>query len=379
MALAHARDYDEQRNAAMTLQKSLLPVTPTQASAGVQIAARYQAGGAGAEVGGDWYDVVPLGDGGLGVVVGDVQGHDLSAAALMGQVRAVVHSHAHLGLPPGRIAEEANAFVLSLGTDRLVTMTYLQLYPRERLGVMARAGHIPAIVVTPDGSSRVLRGRGGLPLGVQLEAPWLEETHHLEPGALLALFTDGLVESVRQDFEEGIDALGAVLEEHYEEPLENLADRALAEMPGGQESHDDVALLLVRLPLSPPQAGRRVMRRLPAASSSAPIARLFLSDVLGHWGASEDLITTAALLATELVSNAARESDSSIELRAAVVGDRLRVVVADDSHRLPQATTAGPEGTSGRGLQLVETLSVAWGVEPEASGKAVWFELEMGR
>jgi serine phosphatase RsbU (regulator of sigma subunit) len=377
IAVAHARDYDEQRSAAMTLQRSLLPVTPPQGDAGLEIAVRYKAGGSGSEVGGDWYDVVALGDGGLGVVVGDVEGHDLRAAALMGQVRAVVHSHAHLGLPPGRIAQEANAFVLSLGTDQLVTMTYLQLYPRERLAVMARAGHMPAIVVSVEGTAQVLRGRGGLPLGVQPEAPWLEETRQLPPGAVLALFTDGLVETVRQDFDDGVAALAALLAEHCAEPLEELADRALAETPAGRDSHDDIALLLVRLPGTLEETGLRLARRLPAASSSAPVARMFISDVLAHWGASQDVIDTAALLATELVSNAARESDSSIELRADVRGPRLRIAVSDDSHRLPQTSAMDPDGTSGRGLQLVQALSLDWGVEPEASGKAVWFELAM--
>lgn len=375
IALDHARDYDQQRSAALTLQRSLLPVSSDHVGEGVQIAVRYAAGGAGAEVGGDWYDTVDLGHGCIAVVVGDVEGHDLRAAALMGQIRAVVHSHAHLGLPPGRITEEANEFLLGQHTDQLVTMTYVQMYPDEGLMVMVRAGHMPAVIVGPDGRWRVSRGRGGMALGVQAGVHWLEETLQLEPGALVAVFTDGLVETLRQDFEEGVYALAGLLAEHVDDDLEQLADMVLHSMPGSSDSHDDIALVLVRLDGHPRHSGHRVVRRLPAAPSSAPVARLFLTDVLGHWGARKESVATAALLVTELVSNATRESDTSIELRLELGDGKLRVAVADDSDRMPYLGMTGPDSPSGRGLQLVQAMSDSWGVETQALGKSVWFEL----
>ncbi len=374
IALAHAHDYDEQRQSALALQRSLLPPVPTS-TANVQLAARYQTGGAGAEVGGDWYDTIVLQGGSLGVVVGDVEGHDLNAAGLMGQVRAVVHSHAHLGLPPGRIAEEANAFVLSTSNEQLVTMTYMQLYPQERLLVWVRAGHMPAIVVAPGGDVSLMHGRGGLPLGVDAGAGWSEETVHLPPGALLAIFTDGLVETAEQSFDDGVAALAELLGAHYAEDVEVLADRALATLHEEAGHRDDVALVLVRLPSAEAPAVRSVSRRLPAAASSAPIARLFLRDLLSQWRLPEGMVDTAALLATELVSNATRHSDTGVELRVNMADDRLRVAVFDESHRMPHTVAGDAEATAGRGLQLVEKLASSWGVETEAGGKAVWFEL----
>jgi serine phosphatase RsbU (regulator of sigma subunit)/anti-sigma regulatory factor (Ser/Thr protein kinase) len=374
IALAHAHDYGEQRQSALALQRSLLPPVPTS-TAHVQLAARYQSGGAGAEVGGDWYDTIPLQGGSLGVVVGDVEGHDLNAAGLMGQVRAVVHSHAHLGLPPGRIAEEANAFVLSTSSEQLVTMTYMQLYPQERLLVWVRAGHMPAIAVAPGGDVTLMHGRGGLPLGVEATASWGEDTMHLPSGTLLAVFTDGLVETTEQSFDEGVAALAALLAAHRTEDVEVLADLALATLREEAGHRDDVALVLVRLPAAEAPAVRSISRRLPAAASSAPIARLFLRDLLTQWQLPEATVDTAALLATELVSNATRHSDTGVELRVKMAADRLRVAVFDESHRMPHTVSGDAEATGGRGLQLVERLASSWGVQTEDGGKAVWFEL----
>lgn len=137
-----------------------------------------------------------------------------------------------------------------------------------------------------------------------------------------------------------------------------------------------MALVLLRLPSNDEPGPRSVTRRLPAASSSAPVARLFLRDLLAQWELASDTVQTAALLATELVSNATRHCDSTMELRVSLSGPRLRVAVFDDSHRLPHNTRPGADGTSGRGLQLVDMLSASWGVETEDWGKAVWFELD---
>ncbi len=376
VALAHASDYNEQRQAALTLQRSLLP-PPAVPPGPVQMAPRYEAGGAGTAVGGDWYDTVPLEAGSFAVAVGDVEGHDLEAAALMGQVRAVVHAHARLGLPPGRIAEEANRFVLETGTEQLVTMSYMQIYPREHLMTWVRAGHMPAVVVGPDRRARAICGRGGLPLGVRSGEHWEEETLHLPPGALLAVFTDGLVETAEQAFDEGVAGLAELLSAHAEDDVDLLADLVLSRLPGKGERHDDVALVLLRLPDGGPESpGHVVARRLPAAASSAPVARLFLRDLLVQWELDGTTVETAALLVTELVSNASRHGDGTVELQVSLHDGRLRVAVADDSHRLPyNAAARAEDGTSGWGLQLVEALSYAWGVQTEDHGKAVWFEL----
>ena len=149
----------------------------------------------------------------------------------------------------------------------------------------------------------------------------------------------------------------------------------LAQLATEGRPRDDVALVLLQLPAEPAVGPLLVCRQLPAATSSSPLSRQFLRDVLGHWGVAEDTVETAALLTTELVSNATRNSDEGIELRLEVHPDRLRVSVFDSSHRLPQVCQAGAEDTSGRGLRLVEVLSDRWGVEPHDLGKTVWFEM----
>lgn len=373
IGLAHARDYAEQRQAALTLQRSLLPPPPRPG--GLQLAVRYRAGGSGVEVGGDWYDTVELGHGVVGLAVGDVEGHDVTAAALMGQVRAIVHSHARAGLPPARIAREANLFVTDSLSERLVTFTYLQVHPDDGLVVWIRAGHLPALAVLPDGRSRLLAGRGGLPLGVEADGRWEEETLVLPPGSLLAICTDGLVESPDRGLEQGLAQLADLLASRPGGTIDELADAALEEL-AGRDVHDDVALVMMRLPSSEARE-RRISRRLPSIPSSAPVARRFLLDVLGSWSLPAETVDTAGLLLTELVSNAVRHSDESIDLRLAIDEHRLRVGVFDESHRLPLPAPVGVESTSGRGLQLIDAMSSGWGVEMEDAGKVVWFEMEI--
>jgi anti-sigma regulatory factor (Ser/Thr protein kinase) len=293
----------------------------------------------------------------------------------MGQVRAVVHSHAAAGQPPTRVAAEANALVGDAGTERLVTMAYLQIHPENRLVSWLRAGHPPMVVVLPDGRAQVLLGRGGLPLGVDPAAQWQEETLLLPAGSLLAICTDGLVESRTRAADEGMDQLADVLSARRLDDLELIADAVLSELTREHGQRDDIALIVLRLTGADDHGATRIVRRLPARSFSAPIARRFVVDVLSAWGLGDDLTETAQLLTTELVSNAARNADSTLELRVAHERGVVRIGVYDDSHRLPHSGAAQLDDTSGRGLQLVEMLSSSWGVEPQERGKVVWFEL----
>ncbi|MGH8888627.1 MAG: ATP-binding SpoIIE family protein phosphatase [Acidothermaceae bacterium] len=377
IALTHAGDYSEQRRAALTLQRSLLPAEPQRSMLGVDLAVRYRAADAGTEVGGDWYDTLLVGSNAMAVVVGDVEGHDLEAAALMGQVRAIVHSHARSGLPPARVAAAANSFVAQAAGDRLVTMSYLQVHPDSRLVTWVRAGHLPTVVVAPGRAPRLLDGRGGLPLGVEELAEWQEETVHLPPHALLAICSDGLVESASRTPDTGLDRVAALLSERLDDDVDVLADALLADLTDGQPRRDDVALVLLRMPGGNVDDRPNIVRRLPALPSSAPIARWFLTDILAAWSVPSDVTETAALLVTELVSNASRQSDAFLDVRLSCTPTVLTVGVYDESHRLPHYSDPGTDDTSGRGLQLVELLSSRWGIETEERGKVVWFSLDM--
>lgn len=377
IALAHAGDYSEQRHAALTLQRRLLPSEPRHSTIGLDIAVRYRAGDAGTEVGGDWYDSLPVSETAVAVVVGDVEGHDLEAAGLMGQVRAIVHSHAAAGLPPARVTSAANSFIMQSGTERLVTMSYLQVQASSRLLTWVRAGHLPTVVVAPNHAPRVLDGRGGLPLGVDEFTEWQEETVLLPPNALLAVCSDGLVESAHRTPDTGLERVAALLNERLSDDVEVLADALLADLTDGQPRRDDVALVLFRMPGGDADRSHEITRRLPAVPSSAPIARWFLTDILTAWRLPADITETAALLITELVSNASRQSDAFLDVRISCTPKALRVGVYDESHRLPHTSEPGLDETSGRGLQLVELLSSKWGVDAEDRGKIVWFSLDL--
>jgi anti-sigma regulatory factor (Ser/Thr protein kinase) len=362
---------------ATTLQAALLPqrlATPD----GIATAARYRAAGAYADIGGDWYDTVPLPSGGVALVIGDVEGHDLVAASLMGLVRAAVRSYALEGHAPSVVLERVNRFLATTGTERLVTMAYVEVYPDDRLLTVALAGHPAPLLLPDDGKGAALLDlEPGLVLGVASDGRWEERTLLLPPRTALLLYTDGLLEW-RRGSGESMEALLEVAGRSAGSDVERLADALLAEAP----RDDDVALLVTRLSAEQRAA---VERRLPVQPMSLPIARGWLSDVVGVWGragqlpagpSSDDLLDTAQLLLTELLSNALRHSETPILVAAALRDGRLRVDVTDSGHRMPKMREAGPGETAGRGLRLVDSLSAAWGVTPLEHGKRVWFEVD---
>jgi hypothetical protein len=406
LALGNARDYDEQRRAALTFQRRLLPSGLPQMP-GASLAVRYEAGNSGAQVGGDWYDAIPLPGGALGVVLGDVEGHDLDAAALMGQVRSVVRAYAQEGHPPALVAERTNTFLCGLGGERLVTLIYAQLLPAEGIIVAVRAGHVPGLLQVPGEQPALFEAHPGLPLGVDTAATWRETTRQLPSSSLLALFTDGLVETPGLPLDEGLGRLRDTLAASPAADLELLADRIMAGALYEPDLRDDIALLLVRLapdavdvrgaedvrvetvpPAGPgePAVTRTVTRQLPATAGSARIARHFVTDLLPQWGLPGDVAETAALLVSEVVTNATQQTDRPVELRVATRmpgsaagggAGQVRVAVFDDSHRLPQLREVDLDDTSGRGLHLVDLLAARWGVDTEERGKSVWFELDV--
>jgi anti-sigma regulatory factor (Ser/Thr protein kinase) len=362
---------------ATTLQAALLPqrlATPS----GITTAARYRAAGAYADIGGDWFDTVPLPTGGVALVIGDVEGHDLVAASLMGLVRAAVRSYALEGHAPSVVLDRVDGFLATTGTERLVTMAYVELYPDDRLLTVALAGH-PAPLLLPDdgGQPTLLDLDPGVVLGVRSGGQWVERTLLLPPGTALLLYTDGLLQWRRGDGDP-LEAVVGAARRSAGTDVEALADALLAEAP----CDDDVALLVTRVASEQRAA---VERRLPVQPMSLPIARGWLSDVVGVWGragqlpvgpSSDDLLDTAQLLLTELLSNALRHSETPILVAAALVDGRLRVDVTDSGHRMPKLRRAGPGETAGRGLQLVDSLSSSWGVTPLEHGKRVWFEVD---
>ncbi|MFJ3305217.1 PP2C family protein-serine/threonine phosphatase [Streptomyces sp. NPDC086549] len=242
-ALHNARIHSDEATTSAVLQRSLLP-TPPPRLPGVEIAYRYHPGSRTTQVGGDWLDVIPLPGHRVGLVIGDVAGHGLHAAVVMGQLRTAVRTLATLDLPPGRLLAQLDAFAQRLGHPHLATCLYCVYDPTTGRSALASAGHLPPVLVAPDGSNELLTVPVGAPIGV---GSTTFDTLELltDPGSLLVLCTDGLVETRGQDIEEALRALGRRLTAQRT-PLEDACE-ALLRLRHPDGHHDDITLLMARL------------------------------------------------------------------------------------------------------------------------------------
>ncbi|MCX4878443.1 MULTISPECIES: SpoIIE family protein phosphatase [unclassified Streptomyces] len=243
-ALERALLYDAKHQLAHGLQAALLPHSlPTLP--GIDAASRYLPATDGMEIGGDFYDLVPT-QGMAAAVIGDVQGHNVTAAGLMGQIRTAVRAYTTVGQPPEEVMRSTNRLLIDLGTELFASCLYLRLDPARGRAVMARAGHPPPLLRRPDGRVRVLDLAGGPLLGIDASAVYPTTQVDLAPGSVLALYTDGLIESPGIDIEDALAGLGQRLAEAGELPLDELADDLVQHSAAARERLDDVALLLLR-------------------------------------------------------------------------------------------------------------------------------------
>ncbi|MCT2543134.1 MULTISPECIES: SpoIIE family protein phosphatase [Streptomyces] len=377
-SLQRAMLYEQEHDLAEGLQQAMLPRRIPDVP-GAQVAVRYRSARLGRDIGGDWYDVIPLPGGRVGAVIGDVQGHDTHAAAVMGQLRIVLRAYAAEGHSPATVMARASVFLHELDTDRFATCTYAEVDLTTGVVQLVRAGHVDPLVRESDGSCRRLPAEGGLPLGLSAEFGRLEypvSTVELDPGQTLLLFTDGLVELPGADLDEGIQLLTAMVRNGPQD-LQRLADRLCEEVDerGGE---DDVAVLLLRRKVAhAPQPGGRLQQHVaqsdPEALSSA---RHMIRAAVRAWGAKARA-DEVELAADELITNALMHTDGGAIVTIRVLTGperRLRVDVEDRSSALPRRRDAGEAGVSGRGLMLVDRLADLWGVESRGSGKCVWCE-----
>jgi anti-sigma regulatory factor (Ser/Thr protein kinase) len=326
-------------------------------------------------VGGDWFDAIAVDDG-LVLVVGDVQGHDVQAAALMGQLRTVVRATASEGHPPAGVLARTADYLDRLDSDRIATVLVAHLDVHAHLATTACAGHLPPLIVRPDHVKSIadqIEVAVGPPLGIGEQ--WDERTTHLPPGAVLLLYTDGLVETRTWDIDEGIALLEALLETLPTGSLpDRVLDTALELLPAGSRG-DDVAVLAARVPPDVDVSSRRVQRSLPAQSRSVPLARSWVEGWLAGSEASPEQRDVLLLVVSELVTNAVSQGDGMVRITLESDDSWLLVEVFDSGHRLPSMSNAAPDDTGGRGLHLVEAISDAWGVREELHGKSVWARL----
>ncbi|MEU5595403.1 SpoIIE family protein phosphatase [Streptomyces sp. NPDC020298] len=371
-ALVRAHAFDAEHELVGMLQRTLLPRRLPKLPGGAAVA-RYLPTTAGLEVGGDWYDVIPLPDNHVALVIGDVQGHNAGAATLMGQMRTALRAYAAEGHPPDVVVSHANRLLLELETDLFATCAYLDVDMEEGSAWCVRAGHLPPVLRLPDGSTTVVEAEGGPPLGVLAQADFPMTPLRLQPGTVLALTTDGLVESAEEDIDAGLDRLARDLAASDPAHLGLVADTLLT----GAHREDDVALLLMRydgMAVRPLREGWTVWR-VPEAVRHA---RRFTRRTLRAWEVPAEDLDTVLLVVSELVTNALVHTDGQVRLDLTLVSRRMRVAVTDASPRSPmKPTSVGWEATGGRGILLVEAVSAAWGTLPVSGGKQVWSELAL--
>ncbi|MFF3459265.1 SpoIIE family protein phosphatase [Streptomyces sp. NPDC002730] len=377
-SLQRAVLYDQEHDLAQGLQQAMLP-RRIPAVPGAQIAVRYRSARLGRDIGGDWYDVIALPGGRVGAVIGDVQGHDTHAAAVMGQLRIVLRAYAAEGHTPATVMARASVFLHELDTERFATCMYAEVDLSTGVMQVVRAGHVDPLVRDNDGGTRRLPVEGGLPLGLSAEFGRLEypvTTVELDPGQTLLFYTDGLVEVPGADLDDGMQMLTALVRGGPRD-LQLLGDQ-LCDVVDERSGDDDVAILLLRRKGAyTPQAGGRLQQHVAQNDPEAlRSARHMIRAATGAWGARErsDEIELAA---DEMITNALMHTDGGAIVTIRVLSGverRLRVEVEDRSSALPRRRDAGESGVSGRGLMLVDRLAEAWGVESRGSGKCVWCE-----
>jgi PAS domain S-box-containing protein len=366
IAIANARAYEHELGTVETLQRSLLPADLPSLDS-VAVAARYRPGGA--KVGGDWYDALELGDGSLGVAMGDVVGHGLGAAALMAQLRHATRAYALEGHPPGAVLDRLDRLVRSLEGGQMATLLYLLVEPDRSSVRLASAGHVPPLLIGPDGKGNFLDGAPDPPLGILETKSHGEVEIELEAGSTLVLYTDGLVEQRGVSIDAGLEVLRAAAADPGEDP-EALCDRLMDAMLEVHEPRDDIALLALRALPVPPGPFRAELRADPAELGSM---RRGLSRWLSARGANKEELDAIQIACNEACSNSIEHGCGFGPGRVTVEADKgaegvvLEVRDGGDWIERPD----GPLPFRGHGLGLMEALVDAVDIERSQAGTTV--------
>ncbi len=367
-----------QREAAVTLQRSLLPQKLEQPD-DLRVAATYQPGGIDAAVGGDWYDVITLGAGRTAAVIGDVMGRGVRAAAVMGQLRTAVRAYARLDLPPHEVIQLLDGLAGEIAPSQIATCAYTVYDPNEGTLTYASAGHLPLIVRDADGEIHRVTDPTGPPLGT---GGWLHTSGSVPfgPGASAVLYTDGLVERRDADIDVGLSALERAFAGSGDSP-QIVCDRLLRALGITGDHDDDVAVLVLACPERDGEEAdlfRGAALELLGGVEAASRARAFAEGVLTSWRFPEELRELGVLTASELVGNSLKHGKAPMRLRLRRTDRRLIVEVTDGDEHLPRRQQADAADETGRGIAVVATIASEWGARrlPEG-GKAVWAEFEL--
>lgn len=374
-SLERARLYDAEHEMVAGLQQGMLPHDVPQV-AGLTTAARYLASTEGMQVGGDWYDVISVPGGGVSLVIGDVEGHSVRAAALMGQLRLGLRAYATEGHDPATVVARTNRLLLELDTELFATCCFVHLDTADGLMRIVRAGHPMPMLRAPNGETSTLEVAGGPPLGFASDTVYPVTEMDLPTDSVLALCTDGLIESRTMDLDTGVRHALERLAAADPNDMEGLANAMLGRLATEASRPDDVALLVTRYDAQQAKSRQRTMGWTLPRSDMRGVAqaRHLVVGTLRRWGVS-DLIDATELLVSEVVTNGLVHGEGDVQLALTLEEGRLRVEVTDRTPLEPRLLNLPSDAASGRGLWLVDSMSSAWGTEPRGAGKAVWFEL----
>ncbi len=370
MFIDNARRYNREHATALTLQRSMLP-TGLSAPSSVDVRHRYLPGSKLIEVGGDWYESIALPGARVALVVGDVAGHGVRAAVTMGRLRTAIHTLARLELPPAESLQQLDELMHTLGErePHFATCTYAIFDAVSGNCEVAVAGHLPPLLVQPDGSNEYLDVPPAPPLGVG-EGPIESRQFTIEDGSLFVLYTDGLVENRTRDIDDGLGRLQKIFSDSPgERSLEDLC-KAMLDGVYADHQRDDIAVLLARLSRIPED--HHATWTLGRELTSVGQARSLIREPMERWGL-DDMIPITELLVSELVTNALRYSPGAVTLRIVREG-ALVCEVGDNSAALPRLRQAGRDDENGRGLQVVSQFASRWGARRTRTGKVVWCE-----
>ncbi|AJE84390.1 MULTISPECIES: SpoIIE family protein phosphatase [Streptomyces] len=367
-----------QRETAVTLQRSLLPQELEEPD-DLRIAVTYQPGGTEAAVGGDWYDVITLGGGRTALVIGDVMGRGVRAAAVMGQLRTAVRAYARLDLPPHEVLQLLDGLATEIDANQIATCAYAVHDPNEGRLVYSSAGHLPILVRDESGTVHRADEVTGPPLGT---GGWLHASGSvpLAPGSTAVFYTDGLVERRGEDIDVGVSALERALASATGSPAA-ICDRLLRAAGVTADHDDDVAVLVLQHPSRAGARGelfRNAALDLLGGIEATPRARAFASGVLASWRFPTELRDLGVLAVSELVANSLQHGTPPMRLKLRRTDRRLIVEVTDADEHLPRRRRAEPGDETGRGISIIATIASNWGSRrTPGGGKSVWCEFAL--
>ncbi len=359
-----------ERTIADALQRSLLPSQSVDLP-GLDVATHYLAGTEGTHVGGDWYDLVDLGAGRVLLVIGDVMGRGVQAAVVTGQLRSAVRAFATIDLPPADLLEQLDILVADLERDQIVTCFVGVIDVIDNVISYASAGHPPVLITGPSGVRRL--SATGPPLGAGFFGIETEMAP-VRSGESLVLYTDGLVERRDSDLYADIDRLEEQAATLYELASTDQLARLRDHFAADDSSGDDVALVLVRL--TDPPTDDRVVLRLPHDETAPAMGRRTVVDHLSSRGVPEEVVASAALAVSELVTNAVLHARPPITLRMSSTQSRALLEISDRTLLRPRRQRPDDDDEHGRGVNIVEAVSSAWGILRHDRGKTVWCQFD---